>query len=68
MIVIGILAPEHNIPIIKLLKSFLRDKHKSYTALKSADIKSEYLEQLEQAGIGILIIDIYDNVIFLFYM
>lgn len=62
MIVIGILAPEHGMGIIGILKKIVSDKGGKMTAVKASEAKYEYLYQLEKLGTELFVVDINERI------
>lgn len=62
MIVIGILAPEHDVSIIKLLKKRFYANKKTCMVIKAENVETDYIYQLGSMGIDFMIIDIYGYV------
>lgn len=62
MLIIGILAPQHSIPVLKLLKMILSESGKKYAVLKSDNMLSEHINALRETNIELVIIDINEKI------
>jgi len=60
MLIIGILAPQHSVPIIKLLKIIFSRAGKKFITLKSDNMLPEHISQLKNTNMDFAIINITD--------